>query len=132
MQKNDFAKSFVLTSALSIAICLSLLAIAAVVICNIDIPTQYLQPFTTAAMSLGVLLSSYITSAKRSKNGLTLGLSSGLTTFLVVLVGSLLFTEGEITEQVFVKLLAMLSAGGIGGIAGVGRAAKAKPRAIKL
>jgi len=100
------------------------LALVALVRANVDLPFFVNQPLTTVLAAASAFVGAYVVAAKRKKSGLVLGASSGTLVFLVLMAASAIFTEFAVTGQVFVKLLALVSAGGIGGITGTSKGTK--------
>ena len=123
-------RSGALTAVLAAALSAALLAAAAAVVSRVDIPNELYGPITTVIAAAATLLASYITAQKRGAQGLSVGAASGAVLFAALAVLSAIFTERGVTGQSLVKLLALLSAGGAGGLLGVSRD-PAKRRAAK-
>ncbi|MEG1016529.1 MAG: TIGR04086 family membrane protein [Oscillospiraceae bacterium] len=116
---KEFAMQCAASSAASVVVAAILFAVCAVVITKVDLPRQLLQPISTVLTACSTLLSTFFMGKKRRKNGLVLGISVGGAVFFVVLLLFAIFGDKQITSQLLFKLLALLSAGGVGGIIGV-------------
>lgn len=119
-------RSGALSAALSAEITAALISAASVLISKIDISSALYEPVTTAIMAVGTLSAAYIISKKRRADGLALGATAGALLFCALALTAAVFTERGITSQALVKLLALVSAGGIGGVLGVSAKSKAK------
>ncbi len=123
---KEFAKCCTVTSGISVVLAAALLCVTAVVLTNVDVPADLHQPITTVLTALSTLISSYMVGKKRQKSGLVLGLSVGGIVFLILFLLSAIFGDRVVSMQTVVKLAALLSAGGFGGLSGVNKAQKPK------
>lgn len=119
-------RSGALSSALGAAVTAALISATAVLISKTDITSALYEPITTAIISVGTLVAAYITCKKRRSDGLAVGATAGGLLFCALALAAAVFTERGITSQALVKLLALVSAGGIGGVLGVSAKSKAK------
>ncbi|MEG2677074.1 MAG: TIGR04086 family membrane protein, partial [Oscillospiraceae bacterium] len=117
----QFAKCCSVSSGISIVIAAALMCVTAVVLVNVDVPFELHQPLTTIITALSTLVGK-----KRQKTGLIMGLSVGGLVFLVLFLLSAVFGDRIVSMQTVIKLAALLSAGGLGGLTGVNRGLKAK------
>ncbi|MEG1984703.1 MAG: TIGR04086 family membrane protein [Oscillospiraceae bacterium] len=122
----QFAKCCSVSSGISIVIAAALMCVTAVVLVNVDVPFELHQPLTTIITALSTLVSTFLVGKKRQKTGLIMGLSVGGLVFLVLFLLSAIFGDRIVSMQTVIKLAALLSAGGLGGLTGVNRGLKAK------
>ena len=119
-------RSGALSAALSAAITAALISAAAMLISKIDVSVTLYEPITTAIIAAGTLSAAYITCKKRRTDGLAVGAAAGALLFCALALTAAVFTERGVTSQALVKLLALVSAGGIGGVLGVSAKTKVK------
>lgn len=98
----------------------ALISLCAVILTKADMPHSLLEPITTILTAIATLISVYLgsLSANKASPSLGMGVSSGAMVFAVIFLVSLIFGDGEISGQTMIKLLALVSAGGIGSLAG--------------
>jgi putative membrane protein (TIGR04086 family) len=100
---------------------MALLGIFAAIRVNVDLPFAANQPVTTVIASASTMLAAYIAGIKRRRTGLVLGASVGLAVFALIAAASAVIAAQPASQQIFVKLIALISSGGIGGMAGVSK-----------
>ncbi len=124
---KQFAVNCSVSCIIALVISAALISICAVLLTKADIPHSLLEPLTTVLSAVATLISVYIGSLSQNRTQtIGMGISTGAATFAVVFILSLIFGDGEITSQTIIKLIAFLSAGGIGSLAGMNRKQKAK------
>ncbi|MEA4911454.1 MAG: TIGR04086 family membrane protein [Oscillospiraceae bacterium] len=124
-----FAENCAATSGTAIALCAALLCAAAVLLMKADVSHSLHEPITTVISALATLLSTYVAGASGKSTGVSFGAICGFLVFTVLFAASLIFGDSEVTYQALVKLLALVSAGGIGSLAS---ARKTKNNALKI
>lgn len=125
-----FAENCAVTSVSAIALCAGLLCAAAVLLMKADVSHSLHEPITTVITALATLLSTYVAGAAgKTVGGISFGAICGFIVFTVLFVASLIFGDSEVTYQALVKLLALVSAGGIGTLAS---ARKSKNKSLKI
>ncbi len=129
---KEFAKCCSVSSGLTVVLASALLCVTAVVLVSVDVPFDLHQPITTVLTALSTLVSTYIMGKKRQKSGLILGLSVGGLVFLILFLLSAIFGDRVVSMQTVIKLAALLSAGGFGGLTGVSKAQSTKGKVKKL
>lgn len=124
---KQFASSCSISCLIALVISAALISLCAVILTKAAVPHSVLEPLTTILSALATLISVYIGSLSSTRNQtLSVGISSGAMVFAVVFLLSLLFGDGDVTGQTIIKLIAYLSAGGIGSLAGSSKKRKAK------
>lgn len=124
---KQFATSCSISCLIALVISAALISLCAVILTKADIPHTLLEPITTVLSAVATLISVYIGSlSQKTEQTLGMGVSSGALVFTVIFLISLIFGDGEVTGQTIIKLIAFLSAGGIGSLAGSSRKHKAK------
>lgn len=111
-----FIKESLKTGALAVVIAGVLLCIAAAVICRVDVPHTALQPVTTALAASAAFLSTLLTAKRSRSSGLAMGAATGLVLFAAVFFLSSVLGNRDIGAQFLTKLIAVLCAGGLGGM----------------
>lgn len=125
---KEFAGQCGLATACAVVFTLILLAGLAALRAQIDLPFSFDQPATTIIISICTLLAAYIVGRRRGKTGLVFGLACGLAVFALTALVSAVIVGGEVSGQIFTKIIALISAGGLGGLFGVTRANKRSGR----
>ena len=126
---KEFLIHCAIASAVSVGLTAAFVAVFALVRMNVSLPFAAHQPVTTVLACLAALISAFNVAKKRQKSGLILGVATGGATFLIILILSAIILKLPASEQVIVKLIALISAGGLGGLLGVSK--KNKPKKIK-
>ena len=109
----------------------ALLGLFAAACVGIDVPFLVHGPVTTVLASVSVLAAAYLVGRHREKTGLALGACTGLAMFCFIALLSLILRDEPATGRIYVKLLALVCSGGIGGLAGVNKKTKKKKLRIK-
>lgn len=127
---REFANDCGMACAIAFMITAGLLCAFAAVRVSVNMPFSIHQPVTTAIIALAIFTAANMIGRRRQKNGLILGLSVGFIFFIVVMALSAFIIKSPATPQMFIKLIAFLCAGALGGVAGVSKSNK--PQKIKI
>ena len=130
--QNDFLKNIGIGCLAEILLCVLFLSLSALIITKVDIPFDLHQPIATAAAALSALSSAFVCGKMQQKNGLLSGITISAVGFVVLFLTASIFGSENVSVQALIKLIAMMSAGGIGGITGVSSAIKQKKSQLKI
>jgi putative membrane protein (TIGR04086 family) len=123
---NQILKDGVAVAIGSVIFSLLLLGLCAFIMSAVSIPFQLHQTIATVSVVLALFFSALIIGKRRKQNGLILGFISGFIVFLLLLILTLFLGSREFTIQTVVKLIALLCAGGLGGMVGVQNSQKTR------
>lgn len=129
---REFAGHCGIACAIAIIASLGLLCIVAAIRTSVNLPFASHQPITTGIAVLATLFACYLAGKRRQRNGLLLGATVGLLMFILLEILSAIFVKQPLSGQTLIKLLALLCAGGLGGIWGVSKATKLMAKKIKV
>ena len=101
------------------AVCIALLALAAVVMTGVDIPKPVIIPLSLAIACVSAFIGGFSAAVIAGKTGWLVGILSGLLLFLLILVGGFVLLGEVRGSLVWIKLALLLAGGMIGGMIGV-------------
>lgn len=123
---REFAGQCGLACMIASIMTLALLGVLAAIRININMPFSAHQPLTTILAASSTLAAAYMVSKKRKRTGLVLGACTGFFAFVLVTVLSVIILGEAASGQIYVKLVALVSAGGLGGLIGASKGSKQK------
>ena len=121
---NIFLRQTAAAGIAGMLLSLLLFAVTAFFVIKLDADHTLFTPLATVNAALGMLLASFFTTKKRGKNGLLLGAAAAAGVFAVCALAAYITGNFALSSQLLSKLIAILSAGGIGGLAGANTARK--------
>lgn len=95
------------------------LFIFSIIVSKIDVPDGAVKAMSTFALCAGAFSGGLACAKKRRKNGLYMGLLTGVSMFVVVFVLSLIFAKSAVNFSAFSKFLWTALCASVGGIVGV-------------
>ena len=85
------------------------------------LPTELTNYITLALLALGAFSGGFITSRITKSAGLVVGLITGFAIFILITATGLTRSDDPVSLLTLTRLVALLVAGGVGGIAGLKR-----------
>ena len=111
---------FTLSGAMcAFVIMIIILALFAMLMTKIDVKENTLSLFSTAALLTGAFFGGCVSAKRRRKNGLLMGVITGVFIFITILILSAMFTDITRDLTPSKKLMLTLLSSGVGGIYGV-------------
>ena len=95
--------------------------LSAIVMTSGLLPTELTNYITLALLALGAFSGGFITSRITKSAGLVVGLITGLAIFILITATGLTRSDDPVSLLTLTRLVALLVAGGVGGIAGLKR-----------
>lgn len=95
--------------------------LSAIVMTSGLLPTKLTNYITLALLALGAFSGGFITSRITKSAGLVVGLITGFAIFILITVIGLTKSDDPVSLLTLIRLVALLVAGGIGGIVGLKR-----------
>ncbi|MBE6837238.1 MAG: TIGR04086 family membrane protein [Ruminococcus sp.] len=89
------------------------------IVSKIDVPDGAVKAMSTVALCSGAFAGGYSCAKKRRKNGLFMGIATGITIFVVVFLLSLVFARTTVNFTAFTKFFFTTVFASVGGIIGV-------------
>ena len=102
--------------------------LSAIVMTSGLLPTKLTNYITLALLALGAFSGGFITSRITKSAGLVVGLITGFAIFILITVIGLTKSDDPVSLLTLIRLVALLVAGGIGGIRAAGRSARSGGR----
>ena len=122
MSDSIAEKSFYLFGAfLGIAVSIILMLLSAFLILKLDLDRAFCAPIATVCVSLGAFVASFYNAFKLGGKGYIVGLVTGGTVFLAILIISMIVSENGFSVNTLFHFIIMMLSGLIGGIWGVNR-----------
>ena len=84
-----------------------------------DLQDFFLTPFASIAAALGAFAAAFIVSKKLCQNGLLNGLITGGAMFVIIVIISLIISDGGVTLNTLFNFVILVLSGLIGGVAGL-------------
>lgn len=128
---KEFAVHCGVAVAVAAGLTMALLAGLAALRTRVDLPFSFNQLASTIIVAISTLAATWIVGRKRKKTGLAFGAAAGLGVFVLLALISAIALGSEVSEQIFTKIIALVSAGALGGLLGVSRAGRSKRKKIK-
>ena len=98
--------------------------LSAIVMTSGLLPTELTNYITLALLALGAFSGGFITSRITKSAGLVVGLITGLAIFILITATGLTRSDDPVSLLTLTRLVALLVAGGVGGIVGLKRKEK--------
>lgn len=95
--------------------------LSAIVMTSGLLPTELTNYITLALLALGAFSGGFITSRITKSAGLVVGLITGLAIFILITATGLTRSDDPVSLLTLIRLVALLVAGGVGGIVGLKR-----------
>lgn len=102
-----------------LAVSIVLLLLFSVVVSSSNVPHSIINVLTFISMILGSFVSGFVTARIIRKNGLVMGLVTGICTFLILIICSLFVVPESFSILVFVKGIVTILCACFGGVLGV-------------
>ena len=95
--------------------------LSAIVMTSGLLPTELTNYITLALLALGAFSGGFITSRITKSAGLVAGLITGFSIFILITITGLTKSDDPVSLLTLIRLVALLVAGGVGGIIGLKR-----------
>lgn len=95
--------------------------LSAIVMTSGLLPTELTNYITLALLALGAFSGGFITSRITKSAGLVAGLITGFSIFILITITGLTKSDDPVSLLTLIRLIALLVAGGVGGIVGLKR-----------
>lgn len=95
--------------------------LSAIVMTSGLLPTELTNYITLALLALGAFSGGFITSRITKSAGLVAGLITGFSIFILITITGLTKSDDPVSLLTLIRLVALLVAGGVGGIVGLKR-----------
>ena len=120
---SDFMESRAFCILISIAVgffvIMGCLFVFSLLISKIDVPDGAVKAMSTIALCAGAFAGGFSCAKKRRKNGLFMGVATGIAIFLAVFVISLIFARTVVNFTAFAKFFWTVVFASVGGVMGV-------------
>lgn len=90
-----------------------------VIITKINAPDALVTVLSTIALCIGGYCGGYMSARKRRKNGLFMGVISGIVIFMIIVIIGTIFANTALSLSAGGKLILTMICGAVGGIIGV-------------
>ncbi len=132
MQKELFKKSsvnytlIITTALLEIVITGVVMLLFSALMYFFDIGFEYSPMLATLSVAVALFIASYFAAYKRRDKGMLTGFICGFSTFMLIMILSLIIDDGGITYNTLFHLIIFLLSALIGGVLGVNKAVNKK------
>lgn len=106
--------------------------LAALVLCKVDLPLQYLVPVVSVIACAAVLTAAFVMARMAGRRGLLYGLFLGILLFLLLWGAAALQGSGILSQLAIFKALMMTLSGAVGGYLGTLSAEKKQKRKQRI
>lgn len=116
---NTLIKYLTAGLAVSAAVCMIFIMLAALVLCMIDASDSIMLIVSLLAVCSGAFTGGFFTSKLRGEKGLISGALCGFMFFIILMVVSMLVNGNSVSVLTLIKLALCLLCSGTGGVVGV-------------
>ncbi len=99
--------------------CMIALLLFSEILCHVDLPICAAVPLATAAISLGSAVGGLLLARAEKKNGLVLGVLSGLFFFAAAVLAAFLLGQRDVGMLTVIRGITLTVSGAIGGYLGI-------------